>query len=130
MVSKGWKVVGWIGLILVALLFLQSGVMKLLGVETAVKGFHKLGYPDWFRLVIGALEVIGGAALLFRKVARYGVALLSVIMVGAIVSILMKGDAIQAIMPGATLIALLVIGNYRKPLNQAGLDHPSEKQVM
>ncbi|SDW95740.1 Uncharacterized membrane protein YphA, DoxX/SURF4 family [Marininema mesophilum] len=116
--NKVLKVVGWIGLLLVVGLFLQAGVSKLIGVKMAVEGFHKFGFPDWFRLVIGSLEVIGGIALLFRKYTRHGVALLSTIMIGAIISILMKGNAMDVMMPGITLAVLATIGTLRKPVKQ------------
>ncbi|MCZ8521015.1 MULTISPECIES: DoxX family protein [Paenibacillus] len=118
--KKGWKIAGWVGLVLVVVLFVQAGVLKLIGEPMSVEGFKQMGFPDWFRLAIGLLEVVGGVALLFRAWARYGAALLAVIMIGAVVTLLTMGMAADVLMPVLTLCALVAIGLLRKPAGRAG----------
>lgn len=51
------------------LVFLGAGAGKLAGVPQLVDNFRRWGYPDWFRLLIGAAEV-GCATLLLLPRAR------------------------------------------------------------
>jgi uncharacterized membrane protein YphA (DoxX/SURF4 family) len=51
-----------------------------------VEMFAKLGAGQWFRYLTGALEVIGGVALLVPRAAFYGAVLLAAVMVGALVT--------------------------------------------
>src|SRR5262249_59691827 len=55
---------------LLALLFVAGGVTKLIGVASAVAGFEHFGYPPWFRLLIGALETLGGIGLVLPALVR------------------------------------------------------------
>lgn len=50
--------------VLLGLAFLVSGGGKLAGTEMSVQQFQTYGYPDWFRLVTGAVEVIAAAGML------------------------------------------------------------------
>ncbi|MCG7211775.1 DoxX family protein [Paenibacillus mucilaginosus] len=113
--KKVWRIAGWVGLILVAILFVQAGVLKLIGETMSVEGFKAMGFPDWFRLLIGLLEAVGGVALLFRKTARYAAALLGAIMIGAIVTILTVGNPPDVAFPAVTLVLLVLVGLLRKP---------------
>ena len=45
--------------------------------------FERWGYPPWFRMVIGVLEVGGGICLVIPWLASYGGLVLSVVMLGA-----------------------------------------------
>lgn len=49
---------------LLALVFLMSGGIKLLGVQMQVDNFKRYGYPQWFRLVTGAVEMTGAVGMI------------------------------------------------------------------
>ena len=77
----------WIIALFLALVCLRSGLMKMPnvpGVQFWMRDFQRWGYPDWLRLVIGVAELISFALLLLPRVAGYGAALFSVVMLGAI----------------------------------------------
>src|SRR2546423_10299002 len=77
----------WLVTLLVALVCLRSGLMKIgvmPGVESWIRDFARWGYPDWFRIVVGLAELLSLALLLIPRLAAYGAALFSVVMLGAI----------------------------------------------
>ena len=78
------EVVLWIIALLLALVCLRSGWLKVTGNVFWVRDFHRWGYPDWFRIVIGIAELTSLALLLVPRVASYGASLFAAIMVGAI----------------------------------------------
>jgi putative oxidoreductase len=49
-----------------------------------VRDFHRWGYPDWFRIVVGIAELTSMALLLIPRFASYGATLFAVVMLGAI----------------------------------------------
>ncbi len=77
----------WILTLLLALVCLRSGLMKMPGVPGEAfwaRDFARWGYPGWFKLVVGIVELGSFALLLVPRVASYGAAAFAVVMVGAI----------------------------------------------
>jgi uncharacterized membrane protein YphA (DoxX/SURF4 family) len=50
--------------VLLAVVFLGAGGSKLAGAQMQVANFQRYGYPQGFRLVTGAVEVIGAAGMI------------------------------------------------------------------
>lgn len=73
---------------ILALVFLGAGGSKLAGAQMQVANFQRYGYPQWFRLVTGAVEVIGAAGMAagiwVEDLAIAAAVLLAVTMVGAV----------------------------------------------
>jgi uncharacterized membrane protein YphA (DoxX/SURF4 family) len=104
------RILSW----LLALLFVASGVPKIIGVAQVAAGFEHMGYSANFRLLIGVLEIAGGVALLVPPVARYGTALLIAIMLGATWSVLSVGEAVAPpLIVGALLVVLAILRERR-----------------
>ena len=74
----------WFIALFLALVCLRSGLMKVTGNVFWVRDFHRWGYPDWFRIVIGIAELTSMALLLVPRFASYGASLFVVVMLGAI----------------------------------------------
>jgi uncharacterized membrane protein YphA (DoxX/SURF4 family) len=74
----------WLITLFLALICLRSGLLKMTGNIFWVRDFHRWGYPDWFRLVVGIAELISMLLLLFPRLASYGASLFAVVMLGAI----------------------------------------------
>jgi len=72
----------WICQALLALLFVFAGSAKFTG-PLWERMFARWGYPDHFYLVIGAVEVAAGLALLVPRLAASAAAILIVVMIGA-----------------------------------------------
>jgi uncharacterized membrane protein YphA (DoxX/SURF4 family) len=77
------RLISWILQVLLALLFAVQGVVKLMGSPGWVARFNRWGYPHYFYLVVGAAELAGAVLLFIPKLAKFGVLLLAVVMIGA-----------------------------------------------
>lgn len=110
-----WPVLGLSGLLV--LLFLSAGTTKLIGMQMHVEHFAKWGYPDWFRLVIGAVEVVGAVLLLVPKMAFYAACVLAVQMLGAAYTHLVNDEAANAPFPLVLFALLAYIAYARRPVS-------------
>jgi uncharacterized membrane protein YphA (DoxX/SURF4 family) len=78
------EVLLWVIALFLALICLRSGWLKVTGNVFWVRDFHRWGYPDWFRVVVGITELTSMALLLIPRLASYGASLFVVVMLGAI----------------------------------------------
>jgi putative oxidoreductase len=104
--SKGLNIAGWVLQGLAAAAFLAAGGSKLAAAPAMVEIFAKLGAGQWFRYLTGTLEVIGAVALLVPRATFYGAALLTTVMIGAIVAHL----AVLGGSPIPALVLLVIVG--------------------
>jgi uncharacterized membrane protein YphA (DoxX/SURF4 family) len=104
----------WTATVLLAALFALAGVMKLVSPDAA-KGFADLGYPYWFCILIGVIEVGGALALLVPRTAFYAAVALGVVMVGAVITLLVNGNAVGAVFPFLFLVVLAAVAYARRP---------------
>lgn len=116
MENRKGKTVGlWVLSGLLAALFLMAGGSKLAGAEEHVQGFARYGWPDWMRLVVGAVEVVSAVLLLIPRAAFFGGGALIVVMAGATYTHLFRatGEGGQAIFT-IILLGLLALVVYRR----------------
>jgi putative oxidoreductase len=115
MLPMAVRILGW----LLAALFVLSGVTKLVGQQQALEAFAHMGYSDWFRLLIGALETAGGIGLAIPSTAKAAAIGLLVIMAGAVYSVFQIGESlVPPVVVGALLIARIALD--RRSLRAAG----------
>ena len=100
---------------LLALLYVAAGIPKVIGAESAVTGFQSMGYPAWFRLLIGVIEIGGGVALLIPRLAFYAAGSLGVVMIGAAYTLVMHREPGVAI-PIVCLLLLSIVAYLRRPM--------------
>ncbi|WP_200411894.1 DoxX family protein [Virgibacillus salexigens] len=124
--NKWRKYAGWVGLILMALIFILAGALKLMGVQVMVEIFDRLGYPAWFRIAIGVLEIVGAFALPIRHTSRYAAFLLALIMIGAITSTIINGQIVNVVLPVVLLFFLIWIAVVGKSVKY----HKLNKETM
>jgi len=96
--------------VVLGVVFLGAGGQKLRGADQMVDDFARYRYPQWFRVVTGAVEVAGAAGMLAglgrpALVPPAGL-LLGATMVGAIVTHVRVGDPRRAVARPAVLLAL------------------------
>lgn len=84
---------------LLVLVFLLSGGTKLAGSQMHIDNFLRWGYPDWFRLVVGTVEVVAAVLLLLPRAAPYAAAALTVVMFGAVGTHIVAGEMTMAVAP-------------------------------
>jgi putative oxidoreductase len=109
MSSKTRTIIIWVIAVLLAALFAFAGLPKLMGDPQAVEGFRKGGFPDWFRLFIGAAELAGAVGLLIPRLRFWAASGLLIIMVGAVGTHLRAGDSPDKVAPAAIALALLAL---------------------
>lgn len=98
-------VLGLVGLVV--------GGAKVTRQEDQVEAFQRFGYPQWFRIITGFVEIGAGAGLLaglmwLPGLTLAGGLLLSSVMVGAVVTHLRTGDPPSKTVVPATLFGLTV----------------------
>jgi putative oxidoreductase len=77
------KVIGpWIPALLLVAIFAPQGWSKFSDASGWAAAFRGWGYPDWFRVTIGVVELAAVALLLLGRTAAVGAALIIVVMLG------------------------------------------------
>lgn len=78
------KIVGtWLPAILLVLVFVPQGLAKFSDTSGWATAFRHWGYPDWFRMLIGILELGAALLLLLGRTAAFGAIIIIVVMLGA-----------------------------------------------
>jgi putative oxidoreductase len=94
------------------LLFAMAGAMKFVNPQMA-EHFRVWGYADWFRDLIGLIEVAAAIALLVPRTAVFGAIALAVVMLGAIYTHVARGEVPEAAAPLVLLALLVLVANAR-----------------
>jgi uncharacterized membrane protein YphA (DoxX/SURF4 family) len=74
----------WVLQVLVAFQFAGGGWLKLSGAPVMVDMFATIGAGQWFRILVGTLEIAGAIGLVVPRLAGLGALGLSGLLVGAI----------------------------------------------
>ena len=72
----------WALTAMLVMVFVRAGVAKFDAASGWSRAFTHWGYPDWFRVLIGLLEVSAAALLLWPRTAAFGAILIIVVMLG------------------------------------------------
>src|SRR5262245_52338651 len=82
-VGKAARVIGmWIPAILLVLIFAKQGWSKFDDTSGWARAFRHWGYPDWFRVTIGIMELSAVALLVLGRTAAFGAIIIIVVMLG------------------------------------------------
>jgi len=99
--------------IVLGLLFVAIGSMTVAGRKMFVENFRRFGYPQWFRVVTGSLEVLGGLGLLIGIwlpwLAGLASAGLILAMLGAVGTEVRTREPLQKIVLPIVLGALAIV---------------------
>ena len=109
------EVLLWLITLFLALICLRSGLLKVTGNIFWVRDFHRWGYPDWFRLVVGIAELISMLLLLVPRLASFGATLFAVVMLGAIFTHATHNETSRLPFNLLLLTLSLVIAFARRP---------------
>jgi putative oxidoreductase len=83
---KGANIALWVLQAVLALAFVGAASGKLLGKPEMVALFEAVGVGQWFRYVTGLMELTGGLLIVVPRTKFFGAALLSMVMVGAVLT--------------------------------------------
>ena len=102
------RIIGaWVAQGLLAAAFLAAGGAKVAGVPVMIQIFDQIGFGQWFRIVTGAIEVVGAVALLIPGFAVVGAAWLGATMFFAVLTHLVILHSSPV--PALVLLALNVL---------------------
>jgi uncharacterized membrane protein YphA (DoxX/SURF4 family) len=108
-------VVVWVLSIVLALLFLSTGIPKLVGANTWVfQAASMQGFPAWIKITVGIVEVCGAIALLMPRVATLGAVSLAILMLPATATQIMSHEP-GAWLPVVVCVVLLLLIWQRNP---------------
>ena len=108
------KAVLWTLTVLPAVGLFQAGAGKLIHRSVWVENFERWGYPGWFWLAIGALELISGMALLIPRAASAAAIVLTVTMISALATFFHAGEAPRMWGPLLVLPFLCTVAYVRR----------------
>lgn len=109
------NVATWAVTLIASAIFIAAAVPMLGGYGFFEERFQQWGYPDWFQMTVGIIEVISAIFLIIPTTAFYASLALAAIMAGAIYTHLVLGQAALAIVPVVMLGLLAFIGWMRRP---------------
>jgi hypothetical protein len=104
----------WIASSVLAILYVASGTAALFH-PSMPELFASWEYPDWSRVLAGALAIGAGLTLLSPRVAWRGAVLLGALTALTAFTLLQNGDQTLAILPAGLIALLAVIGYARHP---------------
>ena len=77
------KIIGrWAPALLLVLIFAPQGWSKFFDDSGWATAFRHWGYPDWFRVTVGVMELTAVVLLLLGRSAAFGALLIIVVMLG------------------------------------------------
>ncbi len=102
--------------IIIGLIFIGSGLVKLLGIFPYMKNtFESAELPTWFYYGISIVEIIAGG-LLFTKLRKIALFTLAALMAGAIYTHIKNNDAGVLLIPSvlcAVFIAIEIVSEFK-----------------
>ena len=104
--------------VVLGLLFLAIGSMTVAGRKMFVENFRHFGYPQWFRVVTGSLEVLGGLGLLIGIWIPWLAALASagliLVMLGAVFTEVRTREPLQKIVLPIVMgvLSIMITASY------------------
>ncbi len=101
--------------VLLAGVFLAAGVPKLIGAEPLIlQAAAMRGFPEWIRIVVAVVEVIGAIGLLIPATSAVAATQLALLMVPAAITQRVSGEP-GILVPAVLFVALLVLAAMRRP---------------
>lgn len=111
----------WALQILLAIQFAFAGSLKLIGDPTMVEMFATIGVGQWFRYVVGALEVAGTIGVLIPRLSGLAALGLVCLMIGAtITNVFVLGMSPVAPLVALLMSALVAWGRWPRTRNLLG----------
>lgn len=109
----------WVFSLIIALIMISQGWPKFFETGRWTTSFAEWGYPVWFRMLIGVLELSGAVALMVPRVAHWGASVLAAVMLGAFGTLMLHGRGGDAATPLVYAVVLAWIAWERWPRGAA-----------
>jgi putative oxidoreductase len=106
----------WVISLFLVYVFITQGVAKFDHGSGWSKAFRLWHYPDWFRVLIGVIEVTAAALLLTRRFATIGAAMIVVVMLGGMATHVWTGRPKQVTSEVVPLVLATIVAVARRNL--------------
>ena len=104
----------WAITIFLAYVFLRQGYSKFFDDSGWARAFRVWHYPDWFRILIGIVEISAVLLLFVRRVALAGAILIVAVMLGGMATHIYWGHPRQITSEVVPLVLATIVGLGRK----------------
>ena len=88
--------------------FLGAGVFNAIGTAGTQRDFARWGYPRWWSLLTGGLEIVSAGLIALPASRNVGVALGAVIIAAAVITVLWHSD-FALLVPLGAFVALIAL---------------------
>lgn len=108
----------WVICLFLVYVFLKAGGQKFMDGSGWARAFQFWGYPVWFRILVGVIEVAAALALLHPRTASFGAMLIITVMVGGMATHIATGRPKQVtseVFP-LTLATIVLFGRRKQML--------------
>lgn len=103
----------WSAQILLGGFIVVMAMAKLVGLPSSVETFEEIGWGQWFRYVVGAVELAGGIGLVIPRLAAAAASGLVGVMLGATVTNLVIDRPAMALLTVVLAVSYAVIAKVR-----------------
>lgn len=107
MIRSKQNTIFYIIVLAVAIIYIVTGMRKIIGVESVVNDFKSWGYAPLFMRLIGTLELLGAVGLLIPKSRIPAMGGLVGVMLGAIGTHIINGEYYALLLPTVLLLLLI-----------------------
>ncbi len=111
----------WIITVFLAYVFLRQGYSKFFDDSGWARAFRVWHYPEWFRILIGVVEICAALLLFIRRFALVGAIMIMIVMLGGMATHIYWGHPRQVTSEVFPLLLATVVALGRKrhflPLN-------------
>jgi hypothetical protein len=112
-----FEVLLWGLSLMLILVFTRAGLAKFDDSSGWARAFAVWGYPIWFRMLIGAVEIAAAVLLLWPRTAAYGAILIIVVMLGGMgthVVIEHRPGRVTSELGQLTFSSIVLAGRWRR----------------
>lgn len=81
----------WVVCLFLTYVFLKAGADKFSDTSGWARAFTFWGYPVWFRVLIGVIEVAAALLLLYPRTASFAALMIAVVMIGGMATHIATG---------------------------------------
>jgi hypothetical protein len=114
MTTKAKRITYWVTTAFISLMMLFAGYSYIFSQE-AIDGFHKIGFPDFFRVELAIAKILGAAALLLpipARVKEWAYAGFAITFISAFITHISVGDPLNHVI-GPVIAMVLLVASYQ-----------------
>ena len=119
--TKRNKIIYWIATVWLSLGMASTGIFQLIQQKEIVEGMTRLGFPNYFLIIIGVWKILGLIAILIPKfplLKEWAYAGFFFLMTGAIFTHFAVGDNLIEFFGPSLLLLLTIMSWYFRPDNR------------